>query len=153
MTQTKPKTAGMHRSTKLLLASLSTAATLSGWAWLTLTAPPAVTEAEGPETVETATDMPRVALRQPTLEVVTTPMPPLPNLANLPVRGLRYVGDPVPTKVAPTGVPQAQGQPEPQQQPQGSQKREKADPAPQQQPQQPAEKPAPPPKRKTKSSK
>lgn len=153
MTQTKPKKTGMHRSTKFLLASLSTTATLSGWAWLTLTAPPPVTEAEEPEPIETAANLESIALRQPTLAVVTTPMPPLPKLGSLPVRGLRYVGDPVPTKVAPTNVPQVQSQTEPQQQPQGSQKREKADPAPQQPPP-PAEKPPPPPpKRKTKSSK
>lgn len=57
------------RGSKILIVSLSLAASLSGWAWLTLT--------------QTLVDA-QVAVAQP-------PRPSVSNLAQLPVRGLREV--------------------------------------------------------------
>src|SRR5437764_484635 len=94
MTRTNPKPKGMHRSTKFLLASVASAATLSGWAWLTFTTPPQTTDAEQADPTDAAivvpTQMPTNVTR---VALVTTPMPPWLDLKQLPVRGLRYVGD------------------------------------------------------------
>lgn len=59
----------MQRGAKLFLASLSVAATLSGWAWLTRGEMLDVNPSEPSQKIETL------------------------DLANLPVRGLRQVGD------------------------------------------------------------
>lgn len=167
MTRTNPKSKGMHRSTKFLMAACASAATLGGWAWLTLTAPPPQVDAEEQEPTEivlaTPTSSPTDEVR---VAMVTTPFPTLeslPKLDQLPVRGLRYVGDFVPTVVAPPptavppGVPQAPGPGEPPQAtppPAVNQKKEKADaPAPQPEPPQPAPTKEPKAKKKTKSSK
>ncbi len=65
MAQTK------QRETKILLAALATAATLSGWAWLTAAQSTAATD-------------PRAASSPTRANAL--------DLANLPVRGLREVG-------------------------------------------------------------
>jgi hypothetical protein len=64
----KPKSS-MQRGAKLFLASLSVAATLSGWAWLTRGEMFDVNQSEPMQKIETL------------------------DLANLSVRGLRQVGD------------------------------------------------------------
>lgn len=160
----KPKAKGMHRSTKFLLASVASAATLSGWAWLTFTAAPQPVDAQQADPTDAAvvvptqvpTDVPRVAL-------VTTPVPYWPNLRQLPVRGLRYVGDaqptvliPRPTDVPPQAPPQVQAPPQPNNNQNqgngggGGGGQPQAKPQPKAPPPPP---PPPPPKHKTKTSK
>ena len=84
------------RSTKLFLASLSIAAGMSGWAWLTATQAAPEYAADLPsDTTETANVQ--------VLQADTVALPPrsnMPNLASLPVRGLREVGDAMPEAVA-----------------------------------------------------
>jgi len=160
MTRTTPKPKGMHRSTKFLLASVASAATLSGWAWLTFTAPPPTVDAEQADATDAAIVVPTALPTNVTrIALVTTPVPPLPDLKQLPVRGLRFVGDakskvsiPVPTGVPPQAPPQVQAPPPPSSNNQnggggnggGSQQQSQPKPPPP---------PPPPPKHKTKSSK
>lgn len=157
----KPKQNGMHRSTKFLLASVASAATLSGWAWLTFTAPAPTVDAEQTDPTDAAVVVPtEVPTNVPRVALVTTPVPPLPDLKQLPVRGLRYVGDakstvsiPVPTGVSPQMPPPVQPPPPPSNNQNqgggngggGQQQQQQAQPK--------APPPPPPPKHKTKSSK
>ena len=99
-----------NRSTKLFLASLSVVAGMTGWAWLTMTqaAPNTQTDLQS-ETVET------VVQAQPlqasaAAAVVLPPRSNIPNLANLPVRGLRQVGDTMPESVVSQTQPSGGGQ-------------------------------------------
>ncbi len=155
----KPKQS-MQRGAKLLLASLSVATTLSGWAWLTrselLDANPSE-PIQADEAVTQYVDIPPQALNgTSSVMLAALPTRALPNLAKLPVRGLRQVGD---ATAVPPEVAQTQGQPQaprdrnggggqnanaPQNNPSASEPKQPA-------PQKPE--PPPKPKRKTKSSK
>lgn len=136
------------RSSKVLLVSLSLAAGLSGWAWLTLTQTQADAQAELYETdeiiVETVSNPARLQVNAYAAGVIAQPpRPSIPNLAQLPVRGLREVGDYVPPPPQTQGQPPAVGQ---RNQGGGGQSvsQSQSDPQPQ---------PKPKPKRKAKSSK
>ena len=149
----------MQRGAKLLLASLSVATTLSGWAWLThgelLDANQSETNVAD-ESLSQYVDVPPQALNgASSASLAALPTRALPNLAKLPVRGLRQVGD---ATAVPPDVAQTQGEPQaPRDRNGGGQNAN----APQNnasvsEPKQPApQKPEPPPKpkRKTKSSK
>ncbi len=84
-----------NRGAKILIGTLSVAATLSGWAWLTLT-----NNAEAEAVTEPALITDEIVA--PGVPVVPTA---LPALKDLPVRGLRVVG--AATRAAPA---QTQGQ-------------------------------------------
>ena len=138
-----------QRGTKILLASLSVAATLSGWAWLTATQP--TVEAD---LVEETSDAAQTISMPVSLQAgigASVSLPPrsnIPNLANLPVRGLREVGD------AEFNPQPSSSQPQPQSQPPAVRERQHGNGGAQAQPQpQPQPQPKPKPARKAKSSK
>ena len=135
------------RSSKILLTSLSIAAGISGWAWLTVAQPPAQGQADLAN--ETPEPIQAVATPMPVQVSAAAALPPrsnIPNLADLPVRGLREVGDAVPNPVPPNS-----GEPPPpsvvQRNQGGGGGKAIAQPQPQPQPQ-----PKPKPTRKAKSS-
>lgn len=90
----KPST---PRGAKILIASLSVAATLSGWAWLTLNPPPV--ESDTTDALGTTEPNTFLAPAEYTLNAASNhaisalPVRKLPDLRTLPVRGLREVGD------------------------------------------------------------
>lgn len=98
------------RGTKVLLTCLSIAATLSGWAWLTATQPPAEADlVEDPSGSAQTIATPAPLQAAVVASVALPPRSTIPNLRNLPVRGLREVGDP---EFNPNPPPsQSQGQP------------------------------------------
>jgi hypothetical protein len=156
----------MNRGAKFLVASLSVATTISGWAWLTLQQ----SSADAQATDDTAyitelpapTEMPLLVLNGVgAYELAPLPTPNVPDLAKLPVRGLRIVSDPtavipVPTDVPPTEPPSSN---EPPKKERNTNNAPQVSAPPQQpaprasQPQPPAPQPKPKPQRKTKSSK
>ncbi len=168
MTQVNPKPnpkTGMNRGAKFLIASLSVATTLGGWAWLTLHEPPA----DAQETDDTAyiadlpapTEIPLLTLNGASgYELAALPTPNIPDLAKLPVRGLRFVGDPTAVVPVPTGVPPTEPPPsnDPSKKERNSNNAPQVSAPPQQpaprasQPQPPAPQPKQKPQRKTKSS-
>lgn len=136
-----------NRGAKILIASLSVAATLSGWAVITYAAP-----AVSDELIEFEVEAtPQTLNTFGAVRVAPLPKSSLPRLADLPLRGLREVGS------APAAAP---SQPQaPVQQPQQQAPRERnansnapavSQPAPPPRQQEP--KPKPEPVRKTKSS-
>lgn len=131
-----------NRGVKLLIATLSVTATLSGWGWLTGTYANAAESTV--QLIAEPTQVPIVRVTTvPVKPAIAPRAAPLPDLATLPVRGLREVGDPaisMPSVQAPPPRERGGGQ--------------VAQPAAQVQPQaQPAPKPKPKPVTKTKSSK
>lgn len=138
-----------NNGVKLLIASCSLAATVSGWAILTFTQPnvesssdPALEPLEESSVVEVL----GISSQPPLLsEEVHVPEPePIPDLSTLPVRGLRRVDAPFLPTLPPSPTPL----PTPQIQKGGGANRQVA-PAPQPQPQ---PKPKPKPARRTRSS-
>jgi hypothetical protein len=106
MTQnlSKPKTPRL-RGAKILVASLSIAATLSGWAWLTLNSAPVESDATG--TFESNNAPAPLTLGGTTSQrLAAMSAPKIPDLSTLPVRGLRVVGD-TPDTTAPPQFQQA----------------------------------------------
>lgn len=89
----------MNQGFKLLLASLSVTATMSGWAWLTATqmATPSAPDPTDPVPTDAPTSVTVMATDIPVpviADAVNTPPPTysIPNLADLPVRGLPVAG-------------------------------------------------------------
>lgn len=148
----------MQRGAKLLLASLSVATTLSGWAWLTHGELLDANQSEliqSDESLAQYVDVPPQALNGVgSASLAALPTQALPNLAKLPVRGLRQVGD---ATAVPPQVTQTQGQPQAPRERNGGGQQNNG--APQiaapgdQKPPPPKAEPPPKPKRKTKSSK
>lgn len=103
-----------NRGAKIFIGALSVAATLSGWAWLTLTNEADAEVVQDPAPITDLVIVPTVAPANTRL----------PSLSNLPVRGLRVVG--AATRAAPVQAPPSnnangqgaavQEQPQPQQQ-------------------------------------
>lgn len=97
------------RGAKMLLASLSVATTLGGWAWLSVNEPPL------PANLPEEADIIAPSAPAPVLQagisasIALPPRSTIPSLADLPVRGLREVGD---TEFIPQPqAPQSQSQP------------------------------------------
>lgn len=101
------------RGAKMLFASLSIAATMSGWAWLTANEATPQTNLQDIEVqeVDVTTSSAAVFVVHSGIGI-SVPLPPrasVPNLADLPVRGLREVGDA--EFIPPPQSPQSQSQP------------------------------------------
>lgn len=132
------------RGAKMLLASLSIAATLSGWAWLTATQPLAQAELDANDAFA-QTDAAPILQAGIGASIALPPRATIPNLADLPVRGVREVGD---TEF----IPQPQA-PQSQSQPPAVRQRQNNGGGAQTQSQQSQPQPKPKPVRKAKSSK